>query len=99
MGIIHYISADGTSRSEEAKAVPDREACERYLGGDRELVWVLFEGKRTGMFVNENGIALGLPINESATTIYRAWPISQGMNVTGRHIHGNVIVLEDIRVN
>jgi len=51
------------------------------------------------MFVNENGIALGLPINSTATEIYRDWPLRQGMDVSDRHIHGNVIVFEDIAIN
>lgn len=96
---IHYLSADGTKRIEAADTVPDYSACERFLEGDRELVWVMFNGKRTCMLVNENGIARGLPINEEATEIYRTWPRQQGMNVDGRHIHGNAVVLENIAIN
>jgi len=96
MSTIHYISADGSTRTEAATAAPDVGSCELYLGGDREWVHVLFKGKRTRMLVNENGIALGLPINAEATEIYHAWPRSKGMDVTGRHIHGNAILLEGI---
>jgi hypothetical protein len=99
VGTIHYLTADGTERIESGDSAPDYSACERFLGGSRETVWVLYKGKRTCMFVHENGIAMGLPVNVAATEIYCAWPRSQGMDVSGRHIHGNAIVLEDIPVH
>lgn len=99
MGTIHFLAASGESRTESATAIPSTEVCEEFLAGDRELVWVVFKGKRTCMLVNENGIALGLPVNDAATEIYRAWPRSRGMYVEDRRIHGNAMVLEDIHVN
>jgi len=99
MGKIYYISSDGSRRVEDADALPDNTSVESFIAGDRECVWVLFKERRTCMFVNENGIALGLPINSTATEIYRDWPLRQGMDVSDRHIHGNVIVFEDIAIN
>jgi hypothetical protein len=40
-------------------------------GQDFEHVAVLHDGKRTDMFVNENGLLMGLPRNPGATVIYR----------------------------
>lgn len=37
-----------------------------------EHVTVLFRGERSDMFVDEQGIERGLPVNEKATAIYRA---------------------------
>lgn len=99
MGTIHFLAASGDSRTENATAIPGAEVCEEFLAGDREFVWVMFKGKRTCMLVNDSGNGLGLPINDAATEIYRAWPRSRGMYVEDRHIHGNAIVLEDIHVN
>lgn len=98
MGTIHYLSANGDCHTENATAIPSHEACEQFLVGGRELVWVLFKGKRTCMLVNGDGIEMNLPINNPATEIYREWPRSQGMYVEDRHIHGNAMVLEDIHV-
>jgi len=95
---IHYLCADGTSRIEPSSTIPEREICTQFLAGSPEQVWVLFNDKRTCMLVNENGIAQGLPINSAATEIYLTWPRKKGLNVTGRHIHGNAIVFEDIEI-
>jgi hypothetical protein len=99
MGCIHYLSTNGVKRTEEAVTVPDYGTCERFLQGAREFVWVLYEGRRTCMLVNENGIALGLPINDAATEIYRTWPRMKRMYAEDRHIYGNAMVLEDIVVD
>jgi len=40
-------------------------------GGRLEHVAVLHEGERRDMFVDENGIEKGLPLNPEATAIYR----------------------------
>ncbi|MRV70553.1 hypothetical protein GJ700_02320 [Duganella sp. FT92W] len=98
MGRIHYLSVYGANRIEAADTVPDYSACEDFLQGGREFVWVMYEGKRTCMLVNENGIALSLPINRAATEIYRAWPRKKQMDVKDLHIHGNAMVLEDIAI-
>lgn len=41
------------------------------VGEPIEHVWVLLEGERCSMFVNENGVAKGLPVNDAATVHYR----------------------------
>jgi hypothetical protein len=99
VGTIHYLSANGDCHSETATAVPGRDACEQFLAGGRERVWVLFKGKRTCMLVNDEGALMNLPINDSATDIYREWPRKRGMHVEDRHIYGNAMVLEDIDVD
>lgn len=40
-------------------------------GADPERVNVFHEGRYTDMFVDEDGIKKGLPVNEAATAIYR----------------------------
>lgn len=49
-------------------------------GGDLERVAVLYDGQRRDMFVDEDGHAKGLPRNEAATKIYRAYWLSQHPN-------------------
>ena len=49
-----------------------RDVLEPILTGRPEHVAVLHEGRRTDMFVHENGHGEGLPRNEAATAIYRA---------------------------
>ena len=43
-----------------------------FAGADFEHVAVLHEGRRTDMFVDENGHAKGLTRNDAGTAIYRA---------------------------
>jgi hypothetical protein len=50
-----------------------RDVLEPILAGRPEHVAVLHEGRRTDMFVDEAFAPKGLPRNEAATAIYRAW--------------------------
>ena len=50
---------------------------EEILGGPLEHVSVLWHGKPADMFVRETGRIDGLPRNEEATAIYRAYWLSQ----------------------
>lgn len=44
---------------------------------DLEQVSVLFEGRRADMFVDDESATKGLPLNEAATAIYRAWSLKR----------------------
>lgn len=62
-----------------------------------EHVSVLFEGRRTDMFVDESGVLDGLPRNEAATAIYRANWLSQYPHADPEslpHIAGLAVVFE-----
>lgn len=52
-----------------------------------EHVAVLSEHGRCSMFVSEIGHLEGLPFNELATKIYRAWTLSQQPNLDPDSLH------------
>lgn len=95
MGIIHYYHADGSYDSARAEKHPPIEAIQHFVGGDAERVWVLFNGTRCAMFVNENGHQLKLQINPRATDIYHEAAKKRGL-ANPYPILGDAIVLEDI---
>jgi len=64
----HQVELAAEPTYHELKAVIQPIIGERQ---DFEHVAVLHDGKRTDMFVNENGLLMGLPRNPGATAIYR----------------------------
>lgn len=78
--------------------LPTLEEMQAWVGGDIEYVWVLFNGQRTPMVVNEVGAGpfglKQLPVNERATEIYHAWTLSQGKPRPDALVYGHVLVLE-----
>jgi len=72
------LRADGTREDRSVDMAGDpglaelRDVLEPILTGRPEHVAVLHEGRRTEMFVHEDGHGEGLPRNEAATAIYRA---------------------------
>lgn len=64
-------------------------------GGDLERVRVLHEGVYTDMFVDEDGIRKGLPINNAATPIYHANMLSRQADADTSDwpkVHGTAIL-------
>lgn len=64
-------------------------------GGDPEHVLVKWNGERTDMFVDEIGILKGLPRNDPATDIYRAYFLRQHpgeMPENLSHIRGTAVL-------
>ncbi|QDP63905.1 MAG: hypothetical protein Unbinned3992contig1000_19 [Prokaryotic dsDNA virus sp.] len=59
---------------------PTLEECQQAVGGLIEAVY-LDDGRL--MYVNENGLIVGLPVNEMASQI------------AGRHIVGDVVIIRD----
>ena len=72
------LRADGTREDRAVDMAGDpglaelRDVLEPILAGRPEHVAVLHEGRRTDMFVHEDGHGEGLPCNDAATAIYRA---------------------------
>lgn len=70
---------------------------EKRKDAELEHVAVLHEGKRCSMFVDEDGIAHGQPINQRATTVYWAASTARGEPpdpVTASRIHGTAILFD-----
>lgn len=70
------------------------------IGGNCSLehVTVLFNGKRADMFVDEMGIARGLPPNAAATEIYHAAAKAQGRHAPDAPLIYGVAVLASRRI-
>lgn len=82
MGNIHWMEPDGSVRTELATKEPTLDAMKEFVGGWIEHVAVMYEGKYpTSMIVNEDGIRLGLPVNEAATRIYWAASAARGYDL------------------
>ncbi|TCK36683.1 hypothetical protein B0G84_5696 [Paraburkholderia sp. BL8N3] len=105
-GIVHWIDTAGTPRTEASDVIPLRDRLQQFVGGEIELVWVLWKGHRTAMIVNDTGAittdARGrLPINVIASEIYaeasrRQSDLPQGFVPL---IFGNAVLLENIQVD
>ncbi len=70
---------------------------EQRPGSHLEHVAVLHQGKRCSMFVDEDGVANGLPINQRATSVYWAASTARGDPpdpVTAPRIHGLAILFD-----
>lgn len=64
LGTLILYRADGAVHTElcPATVVDDRvflDKLQQLVGGYIEIVWVLYNGKRTAMIVNEDGLSLG----------------------------------------
>lgn len=77
-----------------------RRLLETYLGGNLEHVSVLWNGKPADMFVHETGRLDGMPRNEAATAIYRAYWLSEHPEANPEDLHwiAGPAVLFDKRV-
>lgn len=101
MGTIHWISVDGSERTEQSAKWPSLEALNKFVGGYIEVVRVLYKKKPTTMIVNEQGATnwqpgYPLPVNKAATEIYHAFTISRGLPAPEAKIHGAAVILEGI---
>jgi hypothetical protein len=103
-GKIHWLRVDGGEVIEPADRVPARQTLQSFVEGGIEYVWVLYNGRRTCMVVNDCGAIAAdgrngaLPVNLAASTIYAA--ASGRLNESSiPHIHGNAVVLENIHVD
>ena len=76
------IMPDGTETVKEWPGEPPYEDMKEFVGGYIELVTVLNGGKRCHMIVNEEGMILGLPINDAATEVYYAASRARGVEPT-----------------
>lgn len=77
-----WIRPDGTEEHHDTPGEPSLDEMQKFVGGFIELVTVLYKGKKCHMIVNENGIAEGLPVNETATEIYYAASRARGVEPT-----------------
>lgn len=80
MGSAYILKADGTKTPLARK--PTLKEAQEIVGGYIEFAHCPYSPKHT-LVVNEEGLVIGLPFNEAATTLYKASPIV-----------GDVIVLE-----
>ncbi|MFP3554209.1 hypothetical protein SB861_26410 [Paraburkholderia sp. SIMBA_049] len=102
-GRIHWLRADGGEVIEPADRVPASHTLRKFVEGDLEYVWVLYDGLRTCMVVNETGaIRMAdrdpLPVNVAASKIYAAANGRLGVAPDSfiPHIRGNAVLLEKI---
>lgn len=92
--IIHHSGQVATRELDPSK---DFETCQGLVEGYVEVVSVLVNKKPSTMYVNEDGIAQGLPVNARATAIYWTATI-QGVTGTPFDplrdplIHGTVVL-------
>ncbi|MHB9836813.1 hypothetical protein Q8F57_018430 [Paraburkholderia terrae] len=102
-GKIHWLRADGDEVIDPADRPPQAQTMRLFVEGELEYVWVLFDGERTCMVVNETGaIRMAdrkpLPVNMAASKIYAAANGRLGAPDIPR-IHGNAVLLEKIHVD
>ena len=81
MGTLHYIYHDKPEMVMPATKAPNLATMQEFVGGDIEHVTVLYNGKRTSMFVNDMGAMNGLPVNEAATKVYWAASAARGIDL------------------
>lgn len=104
-GRIHWLRVDGGEIIEPADRIPARQTLQKFVEGGIEYVWVLYQGRRTCMVVNELGAVPTdernpLPVNLAASAIYAAASRKPDQPPTGLpRIHGNAVVLENIHVD
>lgn len=102
MGTLILYRADGAVHTElcPETVVDDRaflDKLQQLVGGYIEIVWVLYNGKRTAMIVNEDGLSLGLPPNIRGTEIYRETAKLSGHD-SRDVVVGDVVVLEGVTI-
>jgi len=98
---IRIIHPDGREETREGNAPLSNENERTIVGGFVECVWVLHQGKRTLMIVNETGAVQDppLPVNNKATEIYHNASRARGQDWEGApYIHGTVILYEGMDV-
>lgn len=86
-----YIKADGTKTTKARK--PDLEEMHIFVEGYVQPLKVTYEGRKCTMVCNEDGFALGLSPNNTATNIVQA-TYGEG----SQKIVGNVIILVGYRL-
>lgn len=93
MGLLHIFMANNAYDLQRVTSPPPMDEISRLVAGVPEVVYVLYNGKRCQMFVNEDGSALDLPFNARATKIYHAWSEHQG-KINPHPILGNAVLLD-----
>lgn len=66
-------------------AKPQLAQLQALVNGPIQIVpqWGSYEGKRCTVYANEEGLLRGLPYNQKATDLWRAWSAERGR---GRHV-------------
>jgi len=98
---IRILHPDGREETRPGNAMLPNDEAKKIVGGWTECVWVLHQGKRTCMLVNETGAIQDppLPINKAATEIYHQASRARGRDWVGPpHIHGTVILYEGMEI-
>ena len=73
MGWMKVLYPNGTELAIRRSKEPEPKELRTFLnGGYVEVVWVLHNGKRAQLVVDEEGHLKNLPFNSNATAIYRA---------------------------
>ncbi len=104
MGIMHKMKATGEHTVQTVEAMLDTPETQAYIGGYMEYVYVLYNGKKCLMIVNEEGAIHKrdrgpLPINARATKIYKAAAAARGHSYFGPpFIHGDVLLYEGVPI-
>ncbi len=65
-----WIQPDGTEVEHDLPDDPSLTTMQEFVGGDIELVTVLYKDKRCHMIVHGEGAIIGLLVNPIATNVY-----------------------------
>ncbi len=76
----HWIHPSGSVVIRDEEGTPDWGEMQKYVGGDLEIVNVLFLKKACHMLVHDEGMVIGLPKNPKATEIYYAASRARGVD-------------------
>lgn len=90
MGQIIILHEDGTTEEIDRNDEPTAEELHRWVGGYFEVVFCRWQGKRTYMFLDEDGKNKGRVINPAATAIAEIDPRD--------YIVGTAVVVVDIEM-
>ncbi len=77
-----WIQPDGSEEQHDTPEAPMWSEMQRYVGGNLEIVNVLYKGKKCHMLVHEEGMLVPLPKNPVATEIYYAASRARGVEPT-----------------
>ena len=100
----HWIKPNGDREEHDTPEEPDWEEMRKFVGGDLELVSVMFKGRACHMLVHAMGAILSLDVNKEATSIYHEGVVKPGCERRGipyraqdyPQIHGPAVVLEGL---
>jgi hypothetical protein len=97
MGTITWIRADGHQQARAADVGPALGAIRDFVGGLPEHVTVLHDGRKASLYVHGMGAMLDLPINATASDIYRAAARARGAD-HALCIYGNAVLVEGLEL-